>query len=114
VRAHRGTGQAEIEDLDAPVAAGFHPQIGRLDVAMHQPALMRSRQTQRRLPTDAQDLRQRQARRALEALLQCFAFQKLHGQERHPAVLADLQNAHDVVVDHCGRRLGFAHKALPG
>ena len=50
------------------------------------------------LPADAQHFRQRQLGFALEAVIERFAFQELHGQEGDAAVLADLIDGDDVVV----------------
>ena len=81
---------------------------------MDQLPLVRRRQTQRDLAADAQHLGHRQLALALQALVERLAFEELHGQEGHAAVLADLVDGDDVIVlDRC-RRPRLAQEALPG
>ena len=108
-----GSGQAEVQDLHA-VGFRLQPDVGRLDVAVDQPALVGRRQSQGHLPADAQHLGHRELALALQSHVQRLAFEKLHGQEGHAAILADLVNGDDVVVLDRRRGSGLTQEALPG
>ena len=108
-----GSGQAEVEDLHA-VRLRLQPDVGRLDVAVDQPALVGRRQSPRHLPADAEHLGQRELALALQSRVERLAFEELHGQEGHAAILADLVDGDDVVVLDRRRGSGLAQEALPG
>ncbi len=70
-------GQAKVENLHAASGRGrswraksFEPDVGRLDVAVDQPTLVRRRQAQRDLPADTQHLGYRKFARALQPHIQ--------------------------------------------
>ncbi len=77
---------------------GLQPDVGRLDVAVDQPALVGRRQPLRHLPADAQHLGHRQLALPLEPFVERLAFEELHRQEGDAAILADLVDGDDVVV----------------
>ena len=111
-------GQAEIEDFHPAAGGGVQPDVGRLDVAVDQPVLVRRRQPPGDFPAQFQDLVHRQrsgfALLLLEVILQRHALEQLHGQERHAAVLADLVDGDDVVVLDLGGGAGLAQEAFAG
>ena len=107
----RGPGQAEIEDLDA-AARRLQPDVGRLDVAVNQAALVGRRQTFGDLPADAQRLGQGQRPFAAQPRLQRLAQQQPHDEVGDAAILADLIDGDDVVVLDGGGSSGLAEKAL--
>ena len=94
-----GAGQAEVEDLDAARSRRLQPDVGRLDVAVDQAALVGRRQALGRSPGRcAAPPASGSLPLALEAVVERLAFEELHGQEGDAAVLADLVDGDDVVV----------------
>ena len=92
-----GAGQAEVGDLDA-LDAVLQQDVGRLDVAMDQPLLVRGRQPLGDLQADAQDLLQLQRPGPVELLLQRDAVDELHDQVGRPCRLLDGVDGDDVLV----------------
>jgi hypothetical protein len=110
VRLH-GTGQAEVEDLNPP-ARRFDPEIARLEIAVNELALERGFEAGTDFPGDPHHLGDRQPFLAVEALVQRFALEDRHRQERHAVVLVDVQDRDDVIVLDAGGRPGFAEEAV--
>ena len=77
----------------------LQPEVGRLDVAVDQPALVGRRQARRRSRGRCAAPRPAAASPSpLAAVVERLAFEQLHRQEGHAAVLADLVDGDDVVV----------------
>jgi hypothetical protein len=87
--------EAEVEHLG--VAAVGHEDVGGLDVAVHDPARVRSVERVGDLDPELEDLRRRQ-RPLPDPLLQRPPLQVLHHQERLALVLADVVDGADVGV----------------
>ena len=81
---------------------------------MHQAHGVGRRQALGRLPADPHHLGHRQHAVALEPLVQRLSLEKGHGNEGHAAVLAHLQDGHDVIVLDGGGGFGLAQEALTG
>src|SRR5262249_44112540 len=103
---------AEVENFD-PARPRLDPGVGRLDVAMDQPLVVGGAQAERHLPPDPQHLRQRQ-RLTVHAVIERFAPEELHRQERYAALLADLVYRDNVFMLDGGDSAGFAQEALSG
>ena len=80
---------------------------------MNQAGLVGRRQPLGRFAADAQDFRQRQPAFAPEPVVERFALEELHRQERDAAVLADLVDGDDVIVLDRRGRLRLAQESLP-
>jgi len=115
-------GEAEVENLDltqahagaAFAATAFQPDVGGLDVAVDQILFMGGRQSLCDLTADPRHFGNRQFALALQAIVERFAFEKLDGQKRDAAVLADLEDVDDVFVLELGGGAGLAHEAVLG
>ena len=104
-------GQAEVQDLC--LSALGNEDIGRLDVAMHDPARVRGVQGIRDLDRKIQQLIELDGR-AFDAVLERLAVQELHGDEGLMVLLPDLINRADVGVIQRRGRLCFTPEAFQG
>jgi hypothetical protein len=103
-------GEPEVEDLEDPVLGD--DQIGWLDVAVYDPACVRSRQAPCRLPGEIQRLALGQ-RSPIDLLLDGLAFVERHGDEGAAALgFPDFVDRADVRMLQRRRRPGFLEKPL--
>ncbi len=102
VLASRGLlGEAEVQDLHPPVVR--QEEVGRLEVAVHDPLVVGGGETRGQLPRGVQALAQRQ-RAALQPLLQSLALQQLGDHVGHAVLGADVEHREDVgMVEGAGR-----------
>jgi hypothetical protein len=107
-------GQAEVQQLHPPAVRGLQPDVGRLDIAVDETALVGRLQPERDLPPQAQNLGDGRLAAALEPAVQRQTFEEFHREERHAAVLADLVDGDDMVALHGGGGLGLAQEAAVG
>ena len=97
-------GQAEVEDLDAPVPAD--EDVLRLQVAVDDPLVVRGGEAVRDLDRVVEGLAHREGR-AREADAQALAFEQLRGEVRPAVVVADVEDGEDVGMVEGGHRLRF-------
>ena len=107
-----GPGEAEVEDPD-PAPGGFEPDVGRLDVAVDQPARVGRRQPLGDLAADPERLVDRRSALATEPGVERLPLEQGHGDEGDPAVLTDVVDGDDVVVIQGRDRLGLAEEPEP-
>ncbi len=107
----RKFGQAEIENLR--LSSRGDEQIGRLNVAVHNPAAMRGFQTVHNLNRPIQQGIQPDWL-VTDAMLQGFAFEKLHCQEWAPFLLAYFVNRADIRMIDRSSRVRFPLETLQG
>jgi hypothetical protein len=100
---------AEVRDLER--AAVRQDQVRRLDVAMHDPAIVRVLQRLQELRHDRDDLRQLELRLAVEVFPQARAVDVFHGDVSHVGVLAVLVDRDDVGMVQPPRRARLVAKA---
>ena len=104
-----GAREAEVDDAHASVVADEH--ILRLEVAVHEAAVMGGGETLGRLREHVEDLAQAALRRG-QPLAQAPAVDELHGDEDVVADLADVVDRDHVRVRQLGHRLRLAHEPL--
>jgi hypothetical protein len=91
----------------------LQPQVGRLDVAVDQTALVGRSQAGGGLAADPQHfVNGQRPLRPAQARLQRLAPQQWHRQERHAVLLGGLVDGDDVVVLDGGDRLGLGEEPL--
>ena len=100
---------AEIGDLDSVVTSQH--QIGRLDVAMHDVALVGKLQGAARLLHDAQDSRQREGMAIIEERLQATALDEFHNDVVQAIFFASIEDNDNVGVGQETRSAGFGLKS---
>jgi hypothetical protein len=98
--AEPGLGQAEVEDLH--VAVGSQHDVGRLQVAVDDPVLVRRLQPVGDLAGDPHDLVRRH-RPLLHAPAQVLPLHQLHHQEADPAFLLETVDRGDVGMLQAGQ-----------
>ena len=103
---------AEVEQLELLELAARQEQVRRLDVAVHDPALVEHGETLAGAPRDRERLVERQTG-AREALTEVLAFEPLH-RDVGTASLGDAVRdvLHDPRVAHLGEDLRLAAEAL--
>ena len=104
------SGQSEVEDAGS-VGAGVEPDVRRLDVAMHQPAPVGGGQPGRHFAAQSNDLGNGQAAGSVQPRLQRLALQQRHDDERHAAILLDMENGHHIIMFDHRRGSGLAQEA---
>ncbi len=102
--------QSEVQNLDRPRFVA--QQIRRLDVAMHDPLMMRVIQPQRGLPSKLDRPANRQLAAASNQRQQVGSIDVLHHQESPRAVEFRVQCFDDVRMRQLRRRLHLAIKSL--
>ena len=108
-----GLGQAEIQDLHGTVGQQHH--VGRLEIAVHDPGLMRGAQPARELGGHVQRLRQREPALPGQPRLEGFPLVERHGVEEIAVRrLAGLEDRTEVGMVQGGRRARFLAEALEG
>ena len=95
--------QAEVEDLDVPVAA--HHEVFRLQIAMHDPGAVRRRQCRSHLHRNLQRLADRHAAPAREQRAEGLALDELRGNEVVAVGQSHLVNRENVRMIERGGRL---------
>ena len=100
--------QPEVEDPDAAVPPHHH--VARLEVTVHEPGRVGSREPAPRLHEDRNDLRGG-ARALGEPVAQRDAVDVLHGHEDRAVDLPDVVHRDDVRVGQARDRLGLAEQA---
>ena len=100
-------GQAEVEQLRLTPLG--HEDVGRLDVAVHDPARMRRLEGVGDLGPQLEQRLERQRPRR-QPFAQRFPFEQLHRDEGPPLVLVDVEDRADVGVLQRGRRPRLALK----
>ena len=108
-RLGEGAGQAEVGDPEPGVVV--EQEVGRLDVAMDQPAPMGEVEPTAGLQPDQQRLTRRQQRAAVEHRTEAPPAEVLGDEERRAVVLAPVEHRHDVRVVEAGRDLRLGPKA---
>ncbi len=107
-------GQAEVGQPDH--ALGVQEEVGRLDVAVDDAALVRVRQRLRRLQAPAGNRARLQRGPLGPAFVQnrgqAFALDELHGVVVDAVLAADGEDGHDVRMVQAGDGLGLAPEAL--
>ena len=98
-------GEPEVQDLDAPFARHHH--VARLQVPVHDAALVRGRQRVGERHGDLEESRKGETARRDERV-EGFALHQLHGEKAAGAVLLDRVDGHDVGVIERGERAGLA------
>ncbi len=99
----------EIHDLDVTIVG--HDHVRRLEVAMHQPALVRRFERLGDFFREPQHLRDRQ-RAAAQAPLERVAAHVFHDDARTPAELGHFEDLADERVIQRGGRTGFAEQPI--
>ena len=94
--------QAEVHDAD--LAGAVEHDVGRLQVAMQDAALVRRREARAELPRDLERLVLRQPADAAQQRREILAVHVLHRQEQLPVDLADVVDAADVGMRRPGAR----------
>ena len=108
-----GLGQAEIQDLHGTIGQQHH--VGRLEIAVHDPGLMRGAQPARELGGHVQRLRQREPALPGQPRLEGFPLVERHGVEEIAVRrLAGLEDRTEVGMVQGGRRARFLAEALEG
>src|SRR5262249_32275973 len=107
------SGQAEGGQLDAPHAV-LQQDVGRFDVAVNQPLLVRRRQGGGGVDADLQDLPGLQRPTAADQGLEAAAVDVFHHEVGHRRVVADRVDGDDVVVADGGGGAGLAGEAAAG
>ena len=87
--------------------------VGGFDIAVHNALFVSSLQSRGDLLGDAECFRNLQ-RSLLDALVEAFTFDELHGDEAAAFGLIDFVDAADVWVAQCSCGLSFTIEALPG
>src|SRR6516225_5478140 len=87
-------------------------QVVRLDVAVHQTALMSMLKAESRLADAVAGLCDGQRSMLLDEPCQVGALDILHCQEVRRANVAGIVSEHDVGMDQLGRRLNFLEESL--
>ena len=105
-------GDAEVEDLE-PAAALLDHQVGRLDVAVDDVEGVGVGQAVAELLEQAQLAHHRGGLLAADPLRQRLAVDVLHGDERLAVLLADVEDADDVLVLEDTGGVRFLHEAAP-
>ncbi len=98
-------GQAKIGDLGHALAV--EDDVGRLDVTVQDPLVVRIGQALADLQHQLETLLERSLAK-VEDLFERAALDQLHREEVNPLLLSDLQNRDDVGVTQPGQGLGFA------
>jgi hypothetical protein len=98
----------EVHDLRGAVVE--QPHVARLDVAVHDAALVRVREPAADLRDDVELLGERQRLARAQQRLEVGAGQHLHRDEEDPAVLAELVDRDDVRVRQPRRRRASTSK----
>jgi hypothetical protein len=109
-----GAGNAEVADVGIAFVVEQH--VRRLQVAMHDAARMRGRQTQRQLARNAQGLVERHWRAFVDARLQRASGDEIHADHPGLAMLDEIVDAHDMRAGHLARQqqlLGGSARRLP-
>ena len=99
--------QAEVQHLDGAVGRQHH--VGRLQVAMHDPALVRELERFRHLPCDDERLLERQ--RAAHVTVETNTFDEFHHQGLDLAGALESVDLRDVGMVQRGQRLRLAFEA---
>src|SRR5229473_39136 len=103
--------QSEVQDLG--VSAVGDKNVGRLDVSVNDALAVRRVQRIGHLnPQTTQNIRRN--RPAADTMFQCYALEKLHGDEASAALLADFVNGADVGVIQRGGGSRLAPKKFQG
>jgi len=100
-------GESEVEDFH--LAGGLDHDVGALQIAMDDAALVRARDAGRDLARDVEELR-RLERATMEALRQCFPFAVLHDEIRSAIGLADFVDGGNVRMPDGRRCPRLAHE----
>ncbi len=98
--------QPEVGDAHPPVAVQH--DVGRLEVAMHDPALVRRAETGADLPRHFQRAIFRKAADAFQEGGEVFAVYVFHREERMPVDFVDVVDAADVRMRDLARHSNFA------
>ena len=101
-------GQPEVEDLDLVLRRNL--DVRRVEVAVHDAALVRFLERQRHLQCDTQRLFRGQPP-AGETFGEGFPLNHLHHDQLRAVDLFDLVDAGDVRMAECGQQFGLAHEA---
>ena len=104
-----GAGDAEVGELHEAVVA--HHDVGRLDVAVHDPGLVRDAERERGLPHDRAHLARRERAALVEDRRERLAGDELHDEEGETLVLAVVEDRGDVGVHQGGRVDGLVAEA---
>ena len=110
VGAFIGPGDAEVGDLH--LAVGADQDVGRLDVAVHEPGLVGEVERGGHLAGDLRRLLGGDPAVGAQDVGERAAVDVLHGDEVGAGVLAPVVDADDVRVAEVGRRLRLAPEAL--
>ncbi len=109
----RDLGEAEIEHLDDRLfSLASQDQVGRLDVAVNHPALMRMLKPQRRLIDEIAGIRHRQRTARFHQLREVFPLDILHRQDDALAEPRGRVSGDDVLVLQLRGRLDLAEEAV--
>ena len=109
-RLRRGFGrEAEVEQLDLAVTGD--EDVLRLEIAMHDAAIVRGGEAAADLHGVIEDRRQRERRRP-NARAERLSFEQLDRDVRDPVVAPDIVNREDVGVRQRGNGAGFAVEPL--
>src|SRR6266852_1494166 len=103
-------GDAEVHDLCAPVLADA--DIGRLDVSMHDAALVSECQSGENVDDDVQSRLQRKWLARLDQMLEIYALDELHRDEEVTIGLSQVVDAHNIRVLKRSGRLRLVQKTL--
>ena len=118
----RDLGEAEIDDFHVKaltvivtflVILAQQHEVGGLDVAMDEPDARRRAKRARDLERDPERERRLQRTPAADERLERFAVDELHRVEVVAALLAEVENARDVMVAQPRRGTCLAQKTLP-
>ena len=105
--ARLGERAGEAEVGDAHDAVLVEEEVGRLDVAVHEPAAVRVLERRGDLAADVRGLRRREPDAGVEHPAQRAALEQLEDHERDAVVLAPVVDGHDVRVVQRRRELGL-------
>jgi hypothetical protein len=98
----------------------FQPEVGWLDVAVNQAALVGCGQTACDLPPQAKNLSHAEERRGIsglcspEVFFQAHAFEQLHGHVGYAGFFAHLEDGDDIFVFKRRRGLSLPQKSFVG